>query len=163
QRARRRVLWRPRPPDSASMRQTLLDAPNESHEIGAVDVGPVAPGQLRDILTRLWASTGAKIGIVILIAFLLLVFLAPVLLPYNQAIDGNLSQRLQSPSAVHAMGTDGLGRDEVRRLVYGAQISLRVGLVAMLIGASIGTVLGLVTGFWGETRLIGVTIDDLIM
>jgi peptide/nickel transport system permease protein len=61
------------------------------------------------------------------------------------------------------MGTDGLGRDELRRLIYGARISLRVGIVAVLIGASIGTILGLVTGFWGQVKLLVVSVDDLIM
>ncbi len=145
------------------MRQTLAGAPNEVVDVGVAGEVPVGPGQLADIASRLWASTGAKIGITILAAFILMALLAPILLPYNQATDGNLAERLQSPSWVHAMGTDGLGRDEVRRLIYGAQISLRVGLVAMLIGATIGTVLGLVTGFWGEVSLFGLTIDDVIM
>ncbi len=128
-------------------------------------LGPetVEPSQVSQTLGRVLASSGARIGLVILFVFVLLSILAPLLLPYNLATDGNLSERLLSPSSIHLMGTDGLGRDEIRRLIYGAQISLRVGVVAVLIGSSIGTLLGLTAGYWGQVKLIGATVDDVIM
>lgn len=125
-------------------------------------VGPTG-SQLGEVARRLWRSTGARIGLAILLVFVVLALLAPLLMPYNMATDGNLAERLRPPSAAHLLGTDGLGRDELRRLIYGARISLRVGLIAVLIGASIGTTLGLVSGFWGRTAILGVSVDTLIM
>lgn len=132
---------------------------------GAAALGLPHPtrSQWRETLRRVWASQGARIGVCILLFFVLLALLAPVLMPYNPAIDSNLAERLQPPSRLHPAGTDDLGRDELRRLVYGARISLRVGLIAVLIGASLGTTLGLITGFWGGVRVFVFTLDALIM
>lgn len=123
----------------------------------------LAESRLPSLYVRVWASSGARIGLVILVFFTLLALLAPILLPYSITTDGNLAQRLQSPSVLHLLGTDGLGRDELHRLVYGAQISLRVGIVAVLIGGTIGTLLGLVSGFWGKVMVLGISLDTLIM
>lgn len=125
--------------------------------------GTFPTSRLTETARRVLESPGAKIGLGILIVFVLLALLAPVLLPYDMATDSNLAQRLLPPSAAHLMGTDGLGRDELRRLIYGARISLRVGLIAVLIGASIGTALGLISGFWGKKAALGVSLDTLIM
>jgi peptide/nickel transport system permease protein len=122
-----------------------------------------SPSQWGETARRVWRSVGARIGLAILLVFVVVALVAPLVVPYNVATDGDLSQRLQPPSSLHLMGTDGLGRDDLRRLIYGARISLRVGLVAVLIGASIGTTLGLITGFWGRVKIAGITLDDLIM
>lgn len=145
------------------MSQAFTQAPTPVAELARDELGSESPSQLRMVLDRLWTSAGARIGLTILAVFVLLAILAPVLMPYNMATDGDLTQRLLPPSAAHLMGTDGLGRDELRRLIYGAQISLRVGIVAVLIGSSIGTVLGLVTGFWGSAKFLFISVDDLIM
>ena len=65
--------------------------------------------------------------------------------PYAQT----LTDRLQAPSAAHLLGTDELGRDLFSRIIYGARVSLLVGLVPTLISMAIGTVLGLLAGFYG--------------
>ncbi|NJN19390.1 MAG: ABC transporter permease [Oscillochloris sp.] len=64
---------------------------------------------------------------------------------------------LSSPSEIHLAGTDDLGRDLMARLLYGGRISLLVGLVAMLIAISLGTVIGAVAGFFGGQ------IDQILM
>jgi peptide/nickel transport system permease protein len=143
--------------------RSFTEVPEPVLEMLAEEAGPETPSQLRMVLARLWTSSGARIGLVILAVFVLMALLAPVVLPYNMATDGNLAQRLLPPSAIHPMGSDGLGRDELRRLIYGARISLRVGIVAVLIGASIGTILGLITGFWGQVKILFVSVDDVIM
>ena len=82
--------------------------------------------------------------------------LAPSLAP-RDPIKGNLSERLRPPvwmvqgSASHILGTDHLGRDVLSRIVYGARVSLVVGLASVLIGTLLGTVLGLVSGYWEGT------------
>jgi peptide/nickel transport system permease protein len=143
--------------------QLSLGAPEGATDVVLAETDATQSSLLRVTADRLWLSWGARIGLTILALFITMSLLAPILLPYNLATDGNLSQRLLSPSNTHPMGTDGLGRDEIRRLIYGAQISLRVGVVAVLIGASIGTILGLIAGYWGQVKLLAVTVDDVIM
>jgi peptide/nickel transport system permease protein len=55
---------------------------------------------------------------------------------------------LLAPSAVHPLGTDTLGRDELSRVIHGAQVSLQVGIIAVLIALVLGTVIGVLTGFY---------------
>lgn len=145
------------------MSRSFTRAPEPVREMVLEEQGADNPSQLRMVAARLWTSTGARIGVTILLLFILMAVLAPVIMPYNMATDGNLAQRLLPPTSAHPMGTDGLGRDELRRLIYGAQLSLRVGIIAVLIGATIGTILGLVTGYWGSAKILFVTVDDVIM
>ena len=146
------------------MSQIFTSAPpGQAEEQWADGRGSSHESQWREVGRRLLASTGARIGLGILIVFVLLALLAPIVMPYNMATDSNLAQRLLPPSWSHLMGTDGLGRDELRRLIYGARISLRVGLIAVAIGSSIGTTLGLISGFWGRKAFLGVSLDALIM
>jgi peptide/nickel transport system permease protein len=56
--------------------------------------------------------------------------------------------RMQAPTAAFPLGTDPLGRDVLSRIVYGARVSLIVGLASVIIGTLLGTVLGLVSGYW---------------
>lgn len=67
------------------------------------------------------------------------------------------AQRLMGPSAAHPFGTDDLGRDIFGRVIYGARVSLTVGVVATMIAVFIGVILGAVSGFYGKW------IDALIM
>ncbi|HEV8719220.1 MAG TPA: ABC transporter permease [Candidatus Binatia bacterium] len=79
---------------------------------------------------------------------LLSAFLAPWISPYGV---GGLEERilLESPSRAHWMGTDGLGRDLLTRVLYGARVSMTVGLGTALIALVIGTAYGLIAGFKG--------------
>ncbi|HET6421214.1 MAG TPA: oligopeptide ABC transporter permease [Geobacteraceae bacterium] len=87
-------------------------------------------------------------GIVVILLFIVS-FLAPHITPYDPAtIDAY--HVLLPPSAAHWMGTDELGRDVFTRVVYGARISLLVGFVAVGIYIVIGTLIGLVSGFYGH-------------
>jgi peptide/nickel transport system permease protein len=89
-------------------------------------------------------------GATIVICFLLVAIFASVILrhPYSQI---HPSDRLVGPSATYWLGTDDLGRDLFSRIVYGARISLFVGFGATLISISLGTVLGVVSGYFGGT------------
>lgn len=61
----------------------------------------------------------------------------------------NLRQRFQPPSAEHWMGTDDLGRDLWARILYGGRISFSVGIVAMAVSIGLGSIIGLVSGYYG--------------
>ena len=79
---------------------------------------------------------------------------APLLAPHSP-VEGSLGKRLLPPLGMeeaqpeHILGTDRLGRDTLSRLLYGAQISLSVSLVGILLTGAIGGFLGLLAGFWG--------------
>jgi peptide/nickel transport system permease protein len=81
---------------------------------------------------------------------------APLLTSYNPD-DQDLMHTLESPSARHVLGTDKLGRDVWSRLLYGARIDLKVGVLAVLLPFAIGTVLGCLAGYFGRW------IDTLVM
>ena len=67
--------------------------------------------------------------------------------PITQDIDAVLDP----PSAAHLFGTDELGRDIFARMVYGGRVSLQVGVISTLLALMVGTALGLVAGYWGNT------------
>ena len=89
----------------------------------------------------------AIIGIVILGFFILLAIFAPVIAPYDPS--EMVENETLPPSFKHLFGTDDLGRDLFSRAVYGARISLTVGLVAVTIAILIGTLMGALSGYFG--------------
>ena len=90
----------------------------------------------------------AVISAAVIVLFLLAAMLAPVLTPY--AFDEqDLLTRLAPPSATHLLGTDELGRDVLTRLLYGARVSLAVGIIPTVISMLVGAVLGMVSGYFG--------------
>jgi ABC-type dipeptide/oligopeptide/nickel transport system permease subunit len=82
--------------------------------------------------------------------------LAPAIARHDP-LDIDLMSRLRAPSSAHWLGTDVQGRDVWARLVYGARISLAVGLVSQTIALLLGVTLGLVAGYYGKW------IDDIVM
>ena len=97
---------------------------------------------------RLTVHRGALIGMVMLLTLLLLVMAAPLIATHDP-LDISPAEALQPPSLAHIMGTDQLGRDVFSRVLYGGRVSLRVGLIAVFIGASVGILLGMFSGFYG--------------
>jgi peptide/nickel transport system permease protein len=95
-----------------------------------------------------------KIGLVIIIFFFLVALLAPVLAPHDPRAQlardttAPLEQQLQ-PTAKHLFGLDELGRDVLSRVIYGAQISMKVGVSVVLITALVGVFIGAASGFYG--------------
>jgi peptide/nickel transport system permease protein len=100
------------------------------------------------------------------IAWMIFVFAAAALaglLPFSPT-DMDMLERRAPPSALHWLGNDGLGRDELARLIYGARISLTVGLCAPIIGITIGGALGMLAGYFRgrfETLVVG-SMDVLL-
>ena len=122
--------------------------------IGVADL--VAPSPATLLRRRILRHWGLLIGGGILIAIAAVALLAPLLAgydPYDQQLARKLIPPVWHASAKatwqHPLGTDQLGRDYLTRLVYGARISLLIGISAMLISGVIGTTLGVLAGYFG--------------
>jgi peptide/nickel transport system permease protein len=91
----------------------------------------------------------ALVGFCIVLFFVILAIAAPVIAP--QGInEQDLSKRLQAPSSDHWLGTDDFGRDILSRIIHGARISLWVGFFAVIGSAVVGSLLGIVAGYYGR-------------
>jgi len=88
------------------------------------------------------------IGLVIVAVLVLVALFAPWIAPYDISTT-NLAMRYLPPSAAHWFGTDSTGRDIFSRVVFGARISLQVGLVVVAVSALLGTVMGAISGYYG--------------
>jgi peptide/nickel transport system permease protein len=91
----------------------------------------------------------ALVGLGIVVFFILLAIFAPLLAPYDFK-DQNLAERLQPPSSKHLFGTDDFGRDILSRVLYGARISLWVGFFSVLGSVIVGSMLGIIAGYYGR-------------
>lgn len=108
-------------------------------------------------MKRLWRENKlASASAIVIVLFILAAIFAPLLTPYT--FDGmDLLHRLAPPSKEHLLGTDEAGRDVLTRLLYGARISLLVGIVPTIISMLVGAVLGIIAGYNGGW------VDTLIM
>jgi peptide/nickel transport system permease protein len=88
------------------------------------------------------------IGVVIVVVLVLVAIFAPWIATYDVGAT-DLSMRYLPPSAAHWFGTDSTGRDIFSRVVFGARISLQVGIVVVAVSAVIGTLLGAFAGYYG--------------
>lgn len=117
-----------------------------------------------NLLKKALSNPLALAGFIIICIVFLLAMTAPIIAPYDPD-DINVKAILLAPSWRHWMGTDGLGRDVLSRMLYGGRISLLVGLVAVGISTFIGIILGAISGFyrgWVDTfimRLVDVMLS----
>jgi peptide/nickel transport system permease protein len=101
-------------------------------------------------------TTTAAIAAGFLAVLLAAAFLAPVVAPFAaDALD--LANRRAAPTMTHWFGTDELGRDVLTRVLFGARVSLAIGLISALVSVTVGVVIGSVAGYTGRW------IDDLLM
>jgi ABC-type dipeptide/oligopeptide/nickel transport system permease subunit len=89
------------------------------------------------------------VGAVVLLALIFVAVFAPLLAPYDPIAPDPVNG-LADPGGDHLLGTDLLGRDTLSRLMYGARVSLQVGLITMGIAALVGVPIGLVSGYFGR-------------
>ncbi len=102
----------------------------------------------RDSWKRFRRSLPALLALVFLVGIHLVALISPIALsldPYST----DPVQSLQRPSAAHLLGTDEVGRDVLARLIYGARVSLVVGVVSMAIAVGTGSAVGAVAGYFG--------------
>ena len=106
---------------------------------------------MKQTLKRAWTVTlgnpQLKIGLVLLCILLLVALFAPVIAPYDPYFMSD--ELVEAPSALHPLGTDGLGRDILSMLIFGTRTSLVVGVTAAFIAGIIGTLIGGVAGYFG--------------
>lgn len=100
-------------------------------------------------LRRFFRHRMAVTGVVILTLIILFVTIGAVFFSESQANKTNLPMKYTSPNTDFIFGTDRLGRDILARTIYGGQISLLIGIAAVAISITIGTVVGLLSGFFG--------------
>ena len=115
-----------------------------------------APLGARAVLRALVRHRLAAAGLVVIVAVTAMAVLAPALAPHDP-YKQNLYRVLQPPSSTHWLGTDNVGRDLLSRLIYGARVSLLVGLMATLVSALAGITIGVVAGY------VGGAVDSAVM
>jgi peptide/nickel transport system permease protein len=115
---------------------------------------PSADGRsraLQEFVRRLTANRLALLGLVIILLLTLAAVLAPWIAPrdpYQQVS----TEAMQPPSRHHLFGTDNVGRDILSRVIYGARVSLFVGVMSMILASAVGIPLGLNAGYFGGLR-----------
>lgn len=115
--------------------------------------------QSRQIIRRLLQEPTTVAGFVLMIVFAFLAIAAPLISPYDPLFQ-NISAGLTPPSPDYWLGTDKLGRDLFSRMLFGARISLRVGLLVVISAGTLGALVGLVAGYlrgWADEVLMRVT------
>lgn len=114
-------------------------------------------------MKRTLSNPMALAGFVIIATVMLLAMAAPLIAPFDpEAI--NVKAILLPPSTTNWMGTDGLGRDVFSRMLYGARVSLMVGIVAVGIATAIGIVLGAISGYYrGWVDMLIMRLVDVML
>lgn len=122
---------------------------------GPSTLRPARP-RWRETLGLLARNPTAAVASLVLIGIVLMAIFDETLAPQGPS-EVSVQDRLQSPSWAHPFGTDDLGRDILSRVILGAGVSLRVGFLAVGIALVIGTLIGLLAGFYGRW------VDDVLM
>lgn len=116
-----------------------------------------------DAFVRLRRNKPAIVGVVCIVLFVFVALFAPWLAPYDPNKIG-LGPSFGPPSREHLAGLDKLGRDELSRVIYGARISLFVGIISVGIGLAMGGLMGaLAGGFGGKTDTILMRVTDVML
>jgi len=137
--------------------------------LAPADTAPVPPGPFREFWGYFSANRGAVTGLIIVVAVLMMAAFAEVLAPYPPNLTNNAAF-LQPPawqsggSWAYPLGTDAIGRDILSRLIYGARLSLLIGIAVVALSIVVGIVLGLVAGFVrGVTEIAIMRLMDIIL
>lgn len=124
-------------------------------------VGPRYP-RLSRMLRRFLSRRTSALGLIIVVVLVLVTIFAPLIAPYEPSeIVGAINE---SPSREHLLGTDRLGRDLLTRMIYGARISLLIGVGAQSLSILIGLLTGMLAGYFGgKIDVIVMRIVDIFM
>jgi len=100
------------------------------------------------VFKKLIQNKSGLLGFILIFILLLVAAFAPIIAPYSP-VKQNFSIAFQKPSAAHIMGTDSYGRDILSRVIFGTRVSLKVAVGATGVALLVGSILGLVAGFFG--------------
>ncbi|RXV66133.1 peptide ABC transporter [Roseovarius sp. A46] len=127
----------------------MTESPDPKPIAALADEGPTAPprSHWRDVWDQFKTHRGALAGGIVLLFIILAVFIGPYLWPYDATFI-DIRARNQGPSLAHPFGTDQLGRDTLARMMAGGQTSISVGLTAMLLALVLGSLIGVLAGFF---------------
>lgn len=137
--------------------------------VAGVQQSPAAAGAVAGLppayapRTRLLRYPRILVGAGFILLLIALALLAPWVAPFNP-VETRPAQAYQPPAAAHLLGTDNLGRDVVSRVIWGARVSLQVGVISVGIGLLVGVTLGVLAGYcggWTDT-LVMRFIDALL-
>ncbi len=121
---------------------------------------PQTPGQI--LLRRFLRHRPGVLGLVVILLLVALAVLAGALAPYGWKTQ-DIANRFARPSAQHLLGTDELGRDIFSRLLHGARYSLTMGMAAVGVSFMVGTLVGLVAGFYRGLDTPVMRLIDVMM
>jgi peptide/nickel transport system permease protein len=107
----------------------------------------LTPGQL--VWRRFRKHRMALIGAAGVVLLLLFIIGGSIIVPESAANEADLTRRLVGPTAAHVFGTDSVGRDVFNRIIYGGQISLFIGLLAVTLEVTLGTMVGGIAAYYG--------------
>lgn len=102
---------------------------------------------MKEVLIKLLKNKITLISIIVLVMFILMIAFAPLIAPYDPSSQS--SQKYTGPSNEHIFGTDMYGRDVFSRVIFGTRISLVIGICSVVIGGTIGSILGVLAGYYG--------------
>jgi len=128
----------------------------------------LAPAEIAPIVQRQWLGETARrhptvmIGVMLLLAMAAMALLAPYLGTVDPLAVAPV-KRLRPPSELYWFGTDSYGRDVYSRTLYGARVSLTVGLSVAMFGTALGLAIGLVTGFVRRLDFVVMRVMDALM
>lgn len=134
----------------------MASVPTEQQTVAALNDVPGQQARRRQIVRRMLRNRMVLVGMAI-IAVVLITALAAPLIATHDPLAQNIRARLAPPSATHWFGTDQLGRDVFSRVVHGARTALTTALWTVILSGAAGTVLGLISGYFGRR------VDNIIM
>lgn len=109
----------------------------------------------QQVRKEFWKNRSAKIGLFVFLVVCFVALACPLISPYNP-LALNVRESFSPPSSQYLFGTDSYGRDIFSRILYGARVSIRIGLEVLLITVFIGTIIGVIAGWYNK-------IDNIIM
>ncbi|HET7263886.1 MAG TPA: ABC transporter permease [bacterium] len=112
--------------------------------------------------SRLWRERAARIAAAVLAVYVLAAVAAPLIAPFNP-LTTSLLDRLQPPSRAHWLGQDEVGRDILSRIIFGARVSLAIGLLSVVFGLAAGGAMGVLSGVSRRADAILMRLVDIIM
>jgi peptide/nickel transport system permease protein len=124
---------------------------------------PIKDTFFKDLRRSLFRNKMAVIGGVVIVLIVLIAIFAPWVAPYNP-YKVDLNEQFQKPGLKYLLGTDMYGRDVLSRIIYGSRISLMIGLVPTIISMVVGSILGIISGYYGgKVDFIIMSISDMVL